>query len=713
MLKLLKYYSLAAVALLALYSCSREEVGLMHDGEGAVAIDFGYDLDVRTATTRADAAEENPIFKIEITNIDKGVIVKTIEDHTTLNGTVSLREGNYEIKASNGVKSDAAFDAPYYEGRDTVHVVAGETVSSSLMCTLATVKVTVEVTDAVKQNFSSYGVTVSNGNGASLLFKDETFSKEGYLANSGTLYCTLDIVNTDGVSHQVTHQIDGVQPRDYYHLKFDVDPSGSHDQGGMSIVVTIDDSYNEKEYDIDVNLNKLPKPVVTESTGADLSETLKVPQGAGLLGYLTLVAEAGVDRIVINHSSPALSALGIPESFNPMDITDSTVFTTNGIHWSHPLEKGNKNVYFDLRTLFSQVLDLGSYEFTINVLDCQAQYVSQTVCVQVIPDMEVSTVKVDAWARFAYVYGQYNTEAEPEGLGFQYRKSSDAAWTDYAGTLAKDGTSFSAVITGLEAETAYQFRAVSTLDLSEGKSDDNIVSVTTEAMPQLPNFSFDAWYQDGKHWYPNADADSFFWDSGNEGANMLTAVNPTSPEESFVVKGKAVRMETKTVVGVMAGGNIYAGSFGEVKGTSGATVNFGRPYTGRPTTLSGYYAYTPKAIDKTKSPYENLKGQNDIGKIFVVLTDMTSPFVVNNSTNPPTLFDPNDESVIAYGELEDNVGTGGEYKPFTINIEYRDSRKPSYVILVAVASKYADYFTGGVGSLMYIDEFSFGFDYVE
>ena len=72
-----------------------------------------------------------------------------------------------------------------------------------------------------------------------------------------------------------------------------------------------------------------------------------------------------------------------------------------------------------------------------------------------------------------------------------------------------------------------------------------------------------------------------------------------------------------------------------------------------------------------------------------------------------------DSSDIAYGELEDNVGTGGEYKPFTINIEYRDDRQPSYIILVAVASKYADYFTGGVGSVMYIDEFSFGFDYVE
>jgi hypothetical protein len=29
---------------------------------------------------------------------------------------------------------------------------------------------------------------------------------------------------------------------------------------------------------------------------------------------------------------------------------------------------------------------------------------------------------------------------------------------------------------------------------------------------------------------------------------------------------------------------------------------------------------------------------------------------------------------------------------------------------VAVASKYADYFTGGIGSLMYVDEFAFEYD---
>ena len=323
-----------------------------------------------------------------------------------------------------------------------------------------------------------------------------------------------------------------------------------------------------------------------------------------------------------------------------------------------------------------------------------------------VQSVEVTTGSVNPWAMFAYVNGEYTTESAPEGLGFQYRKASETEWTDFAGEISYEGKTFSARITGLEPETLYEFRAVSAQDRRE----DNAVQFTTEAADQLPNFNFDSWYKDGKNWYANADmGDNYFWDSGNKGANTLSEVNPTSPEETFVVSGKAVRMESKYVILAFAGGNIYSGSFGSVSGL-GASINFGRPYTCRPTALHGWYSYAPKAIDKVKAPYEDLKGTMDVGKIYVALTDWSSPFNVN--TNTGTFFVPDeDPAVIAYGELEIPENSNGEYKEFTIDLEYRDlERIPTHVLVVATASKYADYFTGGVGSTMYIDEFEFLFE---
>ena len=577
MKNMLKVSVIALMASAVAVSCSRNDVLGPGSGEkGFLRLNISSDLTV----TEVKAQEDDPTFKVVIKNYENGVIVKTIEDHhTIMDEPVSLTEGKYIVEATNGEDVEAAFEAPYYKGADTVDVVAGESAYADIVCTLANVKATVTVSENVRINFTEYSVTVSNGNeGGSLVYAGETMASEGYFMCTGTLNWTIDLVNNDGDRFSQSGEVSDVEPRDHYKFSFDVE-GGTSTSGGLALKVTVDGTLNDKEHVIDI-----------------------------------------IDLPVLNQ--------------------------------------------------------------------------------------EVITGDANPWAMFAYVNGKYTTDSAPEGLGFQYRKASETEWTDFVGEISLDGKSFSARITGLEPETMYEFRAVSAQDVR----DDSAVQFTTEAADQLPNFNFDSWYKDGKNWYANADmGDNYFWDSGNKGANTLSEVNPTSPEETFVVSGKAVRMESKYVILAFAGGNIYSGSFGSVSGL-GASINFGRPYTCRPTALHGWYSYAPKAIDKVKAPYEDLKGTMDVGKIYVALTDWSSPFNVN--TNTGTFFVPDeDPAVIAYGELEIPENSNGEYKEFTIDLEYRDlERIPTHVLVVATASKYADYFTGGVGSTMYIDEFEFLFE---
>jgi hypothetical protein len=70
----------------------------------------------------------------------------------------------------------------------------------------------------------------------------------------------------------------------------------------------------------------------------------------------------------------------------------------------------------------------------------------------------------------------------------------------------------------------------------------------------------------------------------------------------------------------------------------------------------------------------------------------------------------NDPRVIAYGSLADdqNVTTNGQWKEVNIPLVYNDlNRKPTHLLVVFSASKYGDYFHGGVGSTLYVDDFSF------
>ena len=111
-----------------------------------------------------------------------------------------------------------------------------------------------------------------------------------------------------------------------------------------------------------------------------------------------------------------------------------------------------------------------------------------------------------------------------------------------------------------------------------------------------------------------------------------------------------------------------------------------------------------------------MEGAVDICQIQVFLTDWEGQFRIN--TNERVFVDvDNDPNIIAYGKIESNVNTSTKdnlvngYEPFTIKLDYRDlTRRPTMIVIVAAASKYGDYFTGGLGSTLYVDEFSFVYD---
>lgn len=716
----------AVLALMSALSCSRTELSLLASrGEGLLTLSCGVDQEV-LAVTRAG---EEPVLKVTVSETETGRVVKTVEDHRTLaDSPIELRAGKYTVRAFAGDNARAGFDSPYYEGSAEVDVVAGEEAQAELTATLSNVKVTVSRSETVAQGFTSFKVTVSNGSpNGSLEYADATLASEGYFPCTGTLTWVLSVTTSDGRSYTLSDDIADVRPREHYNIHFDMDGNVFVDKGGFtssSIKVTIDSRTNETEHTVTIPIGKSAEPRIREASGLidtrpdDAGEGYVPPTSFALRlteaeidsrtpGLFTIESKAGLNRVVVGGMA-AFSDGALPDSLNLFDPNTTLLYKAAaaeaGLSWTDGLQTGAGTVQIDLRPLFAS-LTVGSYELSVSALDRQRQYVLCRMEITVLPDMEVQMTGVNPWAKFATVSAEYKTETEPAGMTFRYRGTSDADWTVFpAENLVKEGTKFSAKLTGLDPGTEYEVWAVTDAEQKE----ENKKTFTTEEAAQLPNFNFDSWCKDGKSWYANADMGSnYFWDSGNKGANTLSEVNPTSPEETFVVSGKAVRMESKYVIMAFAGGNIYSGSFGAVSGL-GASINFGRPYTSRPASLHGWYSYAPKEINRTKSPYDDLKGTMDIGKIYVALTEWASPFNVN--TNTGTFFDPGSDAVIAYGELEITGNSNGEYKEFTINLDYRDlDRKPTHVLVVATASKYADYFTGGEGSTLYIDEFEFIF----
>lgn len=316
---------------------------------------------------------------------------------------------------------------------------------------------------------------------------------------------------------------------------------------------------------------------------------------------------------------------------------------------------------------------------------------------------------INAWSDFAYVTGYISGTEEgktldPAKMLFEYKASNATDWNTT--TPMQEGSDFKATLKNLTPNTQYQCRLVYRNGSEEYLS--SAQGFKTETQNKIPNLGFDDWYKNGKHYYPNATSE-IFWDSGNEGANTITEKNPTRPEETDVIKGKAAKLFSLTTAGKFAAGSLFTGDFGKASlNPLGATLSFGQPFTERPTQLTGYFKYSAGIVDFSELSYVKSGTDRDSCSIYIALTDWTAPFGVN--TGNGTFVDLKASSIIAYGELpKDKVSpatTMSAYEKFTIDIKYRDlTRKPTYILIVCSSSKYGDYFTGSTSSVLYLDEF--------
>lgn len=321
-------------------------------------------------------------------------------------------------------------------------------------------------------------------------------------------------------------------------------------------------------------------------------------------------------------------------------------------------------------------------------------------------ESDIRTAAADAWTRVAWITGIGEAGADN---GIEYRLAGDSEWTRVPeADITHNGGTFVARICHLSPATAYEARAFS------GEIYGAVLPFTTGNETQLPNSDFDSWWLDGKVWDPWPEGGTPYWGTGNPGATTLGASNTYPTDDTPSGSGWAACLETRfvgiSVIGKIAAGNIFAGSYVRTEGTNGV-LSFGRPFTERPTHLTGYYKYKGVPISHAPKDFNHLIGRPDTATIWVALIDGNEPVEIRTNPSNRKLFSPDDPNVIAYGQLKQSLEVP-DYVPFDIELNYKStSRVPTFILVTASASLYGDYFTGGAGSTLYLDDFLLGYDY--
>ena len=342
----------------------------------------------------------------------------------------------------------------------------------------------------------------------------------------------------------------------------------------------------------------------------------------------------------------------------------------------------------------------GSKPFTITT-DTYGHKEVWTVYVQTVEEA-VTTVSVDAWTCVAWVQGQGEAGLDN---GFEYRITGSEAWTKLPESqVTHNGGAFTGCIMHLLPETSYEVRAYSNDNYG------SILSFTTGKELQVPNSDFENWWLDKRVWCPWAEDGEPYWGTGNQGAATVGQSNTVPTDDTPTGTGRAAKLETKWIVVKLAAGNIFTGTYIRTDGTNGV-LSFGRPFTERPVRVQGMYKYTGAIIDRASNEFKNLIGQPDTCSVWAALIDSDEPYEIRTNPNNRRLFDPDGPEVIAYGQLL-NAETITSYVPFDFELKYKStSRVPKYLIICASARKYGDYFTGGAGATMYIDDIKLVYDY--
>ena len=408
---------------------------------------------------------------------------------------------------------------------------------------------------------------------------------------------------------------------------------------------------------------------------------------------------------------------------------DGSIFTKTGV-----IENVQPGRLYGLNLKYT--IKDGDLEFTLSV-DRTTEIVDDTIVFEPVSTGLSASSIYEIWAAHATVHADVDA-SESEGKSVQFAYSSDDQdWKTVDGINDSEGT-WKADLTGLAPSTTYTYKL-----MIDGAQVGESMTFTTEAAPNLPNASFEyASTVSGASYYkfydPNCGVEegkTMFWGSGNgegsEGVNGSASMNIviTYIDTNDKIDGKqSVLAQTSSMAGFLAAGNLFTGQFDGLVGTSGGKVNFGRPWTSRPTALKLWCKYKTDKIDiiknnnlgVTTSDYDRAQIKVAIGTWDYRTYGGTKNSPVHvNTTDESTFVDfYTDPNTIANGDIiihHDGyilnkapkvTAATDTWVEYTIPLIYHNlNAYPTHIVVSCASSQFGDYFTGNDGSQLWLDAF--------
>lgn len=691
--------------------CTHEDIFDV-EGEGKLILNTTVSTDMKVVS-RAVEQELQDSCMIWISN-EKGLVrrYETLADVPT--DGIDLVTGRYVAEAWTGDSVPVSWDKRWFKGVQDFVITAGETTKVDLECKVANVGATVHYTDGMEDVLKNFVMTVGH-EGDTLMFVGRETRRGYFMMPSFDKNLKYELTGTqiDGSEFNYKGVIENAKPGYEYALNVSYTQETT-EVGGAIFSIEVDETEIKKENDVEL----IAAPKFT-GYGFDVNQPIMGEQGTIgerviYASSATKITELDVTSDLFNTWVPELGGDGF--SWFEMNDTGKDALNTAGITVKEKAtdDPTQSLIQIGFSKELMNALENGNYDITFKATDKDSRSTTVTMHITV-SDAPVATTGSDKVSYFTATLHGTASKDGISGVGFNYRAKGESNWNHVEASYTS-GYEFTAEVSGLVDRTEYEFCAT-----SEGYESPIVLEFTTLSA-QLPNAGFEDWSYTGNVLFPGTNYASTFWDSGNHGSatmNKMVTENSTkykhSGKYSACLKSQFVGVG---IFGKFAAGNIFAGNYLCTDGTDGE-LGWGRPFTHSPKSVKAWVKYNPGKVDNNGKGDKLASGSYDQGIIYLALVDDTKTKYVqsksdfNNTewpcivkTKTSQLFDKDGANVIAYGEYVFETATEGDGMiQIEIKLDYkRPGVTPSNIIFVASASRYGDYFQGGEGSELYLDD---------
>lgn len=726
-MRIIKYH--IAVALTCMSFCMgacKEDKDIAGE-QGTLQLSVGMSDKITVASRTLSSEEQTQLeqaCKVRIYN--ETSLVRKYEGTDNVPSSIPLMSGTYSVRVTAGDSVAASFDQRFFEGNEEFTITKGQQSPVEVKCGIANTVLAFTWDESLKEAFKGdCQVTVTSATGE-LVYSSANADAKGYFslpADNRKLTCKFTATKLTGGTYEQTTELTDAQPATLYNMTCKYTATGQETTGGAWLTLSVDETPLSEET---TTIGIKQRPVIVCKDADNIEYDLEQPM------YLATNTK-GTYYLIVSTSSPLKGALlqndrftefGVPA--NSMDLMnlggkDASVEASEiSLHAPNAIMEtgGTWKIQFSEELIAKMTAQEGQVTTTLTATDKNGKQrmVTWNIVVSNATVATTEAIPYEIWTSKATLHGKV-TGTLASTPKFQYRvKGSGSSWTTVDADLTE--STFSKEITGLTPGTTYEYQAMDGTQASTVTCE-----FTTETTFQPENASFEAVSDSSSIILIHGTGQSTWWDTGNHGSSTMNK-NVTTPDTSVKHSGNQSLLLSSQFVGIgiigkFAAGNLFAGKYLDTEGTDGV-LGWGRPCTSRPKALKVYVRYEPATVDNGGDYIAN--GATDQGIIYVAIGDWagqeanggTWPFVVRTK-KPSSLFSTekgtySGDGIIAYGEktFEEAYNDGGNMKELTINLDYDNfggnQRKPTSIIIVASASKYGDYFQGGDGSKMWLDD---------